>query len=193
MAYIKSYFTALAHSSNPAPFSSDTHKRNAICPAGVSIDIQNDQHKNLSYDKEAQKIEWVVNEYVLSSPIIELDGTVHITGDLIVDGTLDASYIVISGTSSTSSDTRLKENISSIENPIDIISKLEGVSFNWIKNGNLSYGLIAQDVSLVMPELVHETSSGFLQLEYTPLIAILIEAVKDLKEEIKALKETINT
>ena len=53
------------------------------------------------------------------------------------------------------SDERLKENIKVIENPIEKIKDLKGVTFTYKKDGQKSTGLIAQDLEKVLPEAVY--------------------------------------
>ncbi|MFP4487824.1 MAG: tail fiber domain-containing protein, partial [Bacteroidales bacterium] len=71
-------------------------------------------------------------------------------------------------------------------NPLEIVLKLRGVSFKWDKEGNLagkrSIGLIAQEAVEVVPELVLK-GSEYYAINYAPLTALLIEAVKELKKE----------
>jgi|688.fasta_scaffold282850_2 hypothetical protein len=84
----------------------------------------------------------------------------------------------------TASDINLKENIQKIDNSLDILTKLQGVSFNWKSTGNKSYGLIAQELETVLPELVN-TVDGVKSIAYTALIGILLEAIKELNEKLE--------
>ena len=91
------------------------------------------------------------------------------------------------------SDERLKENIKKIENPLEAVSKLNGVTYDWKANGKSSVGVIAQDVQEVFPELVKEVqplegNEKRLTVNYDGLIGVLIEAVKELKAEVQTLK-----
>jgi hypothetical protein len=64
---------------------------------------------------------------------------------------------------------------------------LDGVSFTWKETGKKSYGMIAQELQKVLPELVSQENNG-LSVSYLPLIAILIEAVKEQQKQIDELK-----
>jgi len=91
------------------------------------------------------------------------------------------------------SDKRLKENIKKIENPLKAIEQLNGVTYDWKSNGKSSVGVIAQDVQKVFPDLVKEVQplegdEKRLTVNYDGLIGVLIEAVKELKEEVETLK-----
>ena len=106
---------------------------------------------------------------------------------LLADGTLHVEGDVIAASSTVASDINLKDNIKLIEAPLDIISKLRGVTFDWKKDGLKSAGIIAQDVESVMPELIKDAGTH-LTVNYNGLVGLLVEAVKDLQYEIKQLK-----
>ena len=84
------------------------------------------------------------------------------------------------------SDRRLKSDIVTIPNALDTVSKLRGVNFT--KDGMASTGVIAQEVQEVMPEVVH-VGEEYLSVAYGNLVGVLIEAVKELKAEVEALKK----
>ena len=109
------------------------------------------------------------------------NGTLEVTGDLIAYG--------------TPSDKRLKENIKPIEKALDKVEKLEGVTFDWKENDKEvrqtwihDIGFIAQDVQKVIPELVRENEDGLLSMRHQGITPILVEAIKELKQEIEELK-----
>jgi len=101
-------------------------------------------------------------------------------------GNFAAGIITVTDLNSTS-DRNQKDNISSITNPIETLNQIEGVSFNWKLTGDKSYGVIAQELQKILPELVTETNTG-LAVSYTPLIAFLIEALKNQEKRIKELE-----
>jgi len=86
----------------------------------------------------------------------------------------------------STSDENLKTNIHTVENSLDIVDQLRGVSFDWKENGKSSYGVIAQELEQVLPELVAQTDPK--SVNYNGIIGVLIEAVKELKKEISDLK-----
>lgn len=104
----------------------------------------------------------------------------------LVDGTFSGT-ITASDINSTSDET-LKTNIKTVENSLETIQSLRGVSFDWKTTGKTSYGVIAQELEEVLPELV---SDGEIKsVNYNGLIGVLIEAVKELSAEIEELKGT---
>ena len=88
----------------------------------------------------------------------------------------------------TTSDAVLKNNVESIDDPITVIRQLFGVGFNWVDTGKKSYGLIAQMLEKVLPELVNVNEQGTKTVSYIPIIAFLIEAIKKQQDDIDMLK-----
>ena len=90
------------------------------------------------------------------------------------------------------SDISLKENIKPIESALDKVEKLQGVTFDWkeqdITNLKEDIGFIAQDVQKVLPELVRENKDGKLSLRHQGIIPVLLEAIKELSNKVKALE-----
>lgn len=90
----------------------------------------------------------------------------------------------------TSSSIRLKDNIKPIDNALEKVKQLNGVSFTWKDSRKNSVGLIAEEVGEVLPELVSYESNGedARGLDYDKLTALLIEAVKEQQKQIEQLK-----
>jgi hypothetical protein len=97
------------------------------------------------------------------------------------------------------SDRRLKEDIRYLSDALDIIERLKPAAFRYKGqiNKELGYGLIAQDVQAVAPELVRKSEDGFLKVNYSPLEMMLIQSVKELKqrhgEETKRLSGEVDS
>lgn len=90
------------------------------------------------------------------------------------------------------SDVRLKSNIEPITCSLDTICKLQGVSYNMKKyEHKKSFGLIAQDVENVIPEIVETDPNDYKAISYMELLPFLIESVKELSVEIQKLKERV--
>ena len=117
-------------------------------------------------------------------------------------GRIDATNDIVAF---STSDRRLKENISLLENSLEKVVSLSGVEFDWIE-GLKTYhgyeghdvGVIAQEVKEVLPEAVRANESGYYSVRYEKVIPLLIEAIKDLsakvdsqREEIESLKKII--
>ena len=124
------------------------------------------------------------------------DSTSKTTGTLIVSGGLGILNTISAGgdiIAYASSDERLKDNIKPIETPLEKLSKISGNTFYWneekqnIYKGK-DYGVIAQEIKAVMPELVDTRDNGYLAVKYDKIVPLLIEAIKELKQEIEELK-----
>jgi hypothetical protein len=100
------------------------------------------------------------------------------------------------------SDERLKENIAPIEHALDKLTAITGVEFDWTDSyidehgGEDGYfvrkhdvGVIAQEIEEVLPEVVATREDGYKAVKYDRIVALLIEAVKELKAEVDALKK----
>lgn len=112
----------------------------------------------------------------------------NINGDLTVTGTISSTGDIIAF---TSSDNRLKDNLTPIQSS-NYINNLTGYEFDWndrSKRTGKGKGIIAQDLYKIDKSLVHETNDGYLSVDYTGLIPVLIEEVKRLGKEINQLKK----
>ena len=114
-------------------------------------------------------------------------GTLHVEGDVVAYST-------------TVSDSRLKDNINTIDNALDKVNKLRGVEYVWNttsrKNQN-DIGVIAQEVEKVIPQIVREKEMALVDgkvyktVDYEKLTAVLIEAIKELSDKVKVLENGI--
>ena len=119
--------------------------------------------------------------------ILEADGDLLVRQDVVAYSTVVAS------------DESLKDNIITIDNALDKVHNLRGVEFDWNKGnkkGNHDIGVIAQEVEKVIPEVVYSKKDidgeDFKAVDYQKLTAVLIEAVKELSQEVTELKKQIN-
>ena len=95
--------------------------------------------------------------------------------------------ITVTGSVTETSDVSLKDDINTIQNPLQLIEQIRGINFTWKNNGTKSMGVIAQDVEKVFPELVHG-QEGSKSLQYSGLIGALVESVKELSAKVAALE-----
>jgi hypothetical protein len=99
------------------------------------------------------------------------------------------------------SDIRLKENLRLIDRPLDKIEMIRGVHYDWTEDyikahgGEDGYfirksdvGLIAQEVEIVLPELVAMREDGYKGLKYERLVALLVEGIKELHARVQKLE-----
>ena len=112
---------------------------------------------------------------------------VYINGELQVSDDITAFY---------SSDERLKDNVTAIDDPLAKVLSLGGYTFDWNENTTkegTETGVIAQEVeSLGLPGLVTTRDNGYLAVNYEKLVPLLIEAVKELSSKVDALEEKLS-
>lgn len=84
------------------------------------------------------------------------------------------------------SDERLKTDVVTFQNALAAVEQMRGVAF--IKDGQAQVGVIAQEMQRVLPQVVQENADGYLSVAYGNIVGVLIEAIKELSAEVKALK-----
>jgi len=115
----------------------------------------------------------------------------HIDLDFYYSGsTLFATNLQVTTQITITSDLSLKTNIKPLEGSLAKILGLRGVEYDRIDCDKHQLGLIAQEVEEVLPEIISEDDKGLKTVEYTAIIPVLIEAIKELKAEIDELKKT---
>ncbi|CAM3770993.1 tail fiber domain-containing protein [Vibrio aquimaris] len=83
------------------------------------------------------------------------------------------------------SDVLLKEDIERISHTLESVKAINGYRYSYIEGGKREMGFIAQEVQHVYPELVSEHSeSGYLQVDYKGMIAVLLESIKQMDERL---------
>jgi hypothetical protein len=107
-------------------------------------------------------------------------------------GRIDASNDVVAY---STSDIRLKENITPILNPIAKIEAIGGYTFDWKSEHKDLHGfeghdvgVIAQEIEVIMPEVVTTRDNGYKAVKYEKIVPLLIEAIKDLQKQVDELK-----
>ena len=83
----------------------------------------------------------------------------------------------------SASDRTLKENINSLTDSMSLLKQINPVSFKWKGSGKQSYGVIAQELEKILPELIEE-ENNIKSVKYIPLIALLINAIVELEKKI---------
>ena len=109
---------------------------------------------------------------------------------------LDSSgNLTASGNVTAYSDIKLKDDIQVIDNAIDKVKQIRGVTFtrNDMHDDKRQTGVIAQEVEQVLPEVVTESDyDGIKSVAYGNMVGLLIEAIKEQQKQIEALQEQIN-
>ena len=109
--------------------------------------------------------------------------------------TTQIGSITMSGTTNinfnTSSDARLKE-VTGKARGLEVIKKLNPVSYDWKEDGKADEGLIAQEVEKLVPNAVAISEDGYYSMDYSKLVTPLIAAIQEQQEQIDALQSEIN-
>ncbi len=113
--------------------------------------------------------------------------SLNVSGISALGGVVSSGIVTAVDFNSTS-DENLKYNVETVDNALDTVNSLRGVKFQWKEDDRTSYGVIAQELEVVLPDLV---SSGDIKtVNYNGIIGVLIEAIKELKAEVEELKNS---
>lgn len=114
-------------------------------------------------------------------------------------GRIDASNDIVAY---STSDCRLKKYVKPIKNALDKIDQIRGVEFDWkVTDEKMEkevhsfeghdVGVIAQEIEAVLPEVVTTRDSGYKAVRYDKIVPLLIQGIKELKDEVEILKSKI--
>jgi len=124
------------------------------------------------------------------STVVFRDGSGNFSMGALTCTSVSASGDVVAY---ATSDERLKDNITPIENSLEKVGQLKGYEFDWNDKQDIyighDIGVIAQEVEKVAPELVQERDDGYKAVKYEKLVPLLINAINELKAEIEELKD----
>lgn len=159
-------------------------------------------NRSFSVDSDLRGVSWMIgrdtNDYInVGTTTIDfaLDGNIDMRlendGDLHVDGNVIAY-------SSTISDERLKSDIETVENALEKVKAMRGVTFTYNHDGKKSAGVVAQELEEVMPSAITETTlplvdgegeETYKTVQYDQIHAVLIEAIKELTARVEELSK----
>jgi septal ring factor EnvC (AmiA/AmiB activator) len=135
------------------------------------------------------KYDGTASQYGGFTPTARLSnaGTWTVAGDVVAYG--------------SPSDITLKTNVKPLEGALEKVTKLQGVSFTWKENTEMSkmtnlkddIGFIAQEVQEILPDLVRKNDNGLLSLRDKGITALLVEAIKEQQQQIDELKYLLQT
>ncbi|MEQ9218333.1 MAG: tail fiber domain-containing protein, partial [Cyclobacteriaceae bacterium] len=127
-------------------------------------------------------------DYNITNADFAVNGGIAINGDMAVGGTAWVGGFTIT------SDRRLKSNISTMRGSLSSVRNMRGVTYNWkegTSNGErdslMQFGVIAQEIEEVFPELVTTHEGGLKTVNYIGLIPVLLEAIKEQQAMIESL------
>lgn len=112
----------------------------------------------------------------------------HVVGNICATGTIGAC-----------SDARFKEHVETVAGALEKVEQLRGVTFDWKRDEFCDHqfaegpqvGFIAQEVEKVLPQVVSTGSDGYKSVDYGRLTPVIVEAVKELKDENASLRAEV--
>lgn len=109
---------------------------------------------------------------------LTVNGNLEVTGDVTMGNNLTVAQDITCQTLFQLSDMRLKSNVKPVSNALSTICQLQGVHYTI--DGKPSIGFVAQEVASILPEVVGKSDEGYLTIDYSKIIPILVEAIKEL-------------
>lgn len=125
-----------------------------------------------------------------ANTIISRDSSGDFSAGSISCANVTATFSIQAADFTSTSDENLKENVQTVQNSLDTVKQLRGVTFDWKTNNKPSIGVIAQEIEQVLPQLVNEGEHK--SVNYNGLIGILIEAIKEQQIRIEELEKKLN-
>jgi hypothetical protein len=142
-----------------------------------------------------------ITDETINTSRFQIEGTNNPAGSTFALGNFNFN-VYGDVTAFYSSDERLKNNVVVISNALEKVKQIRGVEFDWsdeyietrshidkyfVKKHDV--GVIAQEIEKVLPEVVSEREDGIKAVKYDRIVALLIEAVKELSAEIEKMKK----
>ncbi|MFN2223031.1 MAG: tail fiber domain-containing protein, partial [Candidatus Promineifilaceae bacterium] len=187
--------TARIEFSVPDPFTGTTHTTDVKIRTQAAPDDQ--VRTRMVIGEEIYFYNW--------SPELESRPTISLTkGGDVLPGVDDAYLLgdsshrwqavyAVEGTIQTS-DGRFKENIVDLDAGLDEVGRLRPVTFNWIDRpeDGRHFGLVAQEVAEVLPEIVEGGQSGQpLGMNYAEVVPVLVNAIQEQQAQISELQQRL--
>ena len=132
-------------------------------------------------EAELEKLDGITNGAVAANKAVVVDGNL----DAGTFRNISASGTISAGEVTATSDERLKSDIKTIDNALDKVMNMRGVSFT--KQAEKGIGVIAQEVEKIIPEVV--TDGEYKSVAYGNMVGVLIEAIKEQQKQIDELKK----
>ena len=151
---------------------------------------------NKDTDTNATNIEILSEIAFISDGDIQINGNINNTNNIISEGYILTNnyiktdeYVEAKKGVRNISDARVKYDLKKIENAVEKIKLLSGYTFKRNDlNGINDTGLLAQEVNKILPEVVNENKEGILSIEYSKMMGLIVEAIKELSDKIDFIK-----
>mgnify|MGYP003968496643 FL=1 len=136
----------------------------------------------------------------------QVSGTLEVTGNIGVNTPATTYSLTLPNTDSlvgrgmayawsTYSSARYKENVFTMNDPIETAKKLRGVEFTWKESGHKDFGFIAEEVGKVLPQIVAFEDDGHTAtgMDYSKITSLLVECVKTQQAQLETQEKRIKT
>ena len=173
-------FKNIVVSGEPGTITADSNSDTLTFFAGASIDITSDPNTDSISIASTDTLSTVTYRGATTSTAVTFSGGINMSNSNITNG-----GVITATEFNATSDMRLKDNITAVQNPLDILAAISGVQFNWKSNGKEAVGVLAQEIEKVLPQIVNTNADGYKAVSYDSLIPILIEAIKELAAKVK--------
>ena len=158
----------------------------AISTTGIIARTGNGTASARSITGAVGDIDVVNGDGVAGNPVLSVGSNIpRLASNNTFAGTTNTFQAVLATSYQTSSDERLKKNIETLNNCVDIVENLRGVAF--VRDGRAQIGLIAQEVERVLPQVVGEDGNGYKTVEYSNIVGVLVGAIQEQQKIIKDL------
>ena len=151
----------------------------------VFVDVTN--HADLGTELRPTSVQGTFERFHAEGIQMETDGCVRVDTSGEGQMVLDVYGHVLADKVRARSDARLKRDIRSIQNGLDTVKQLSGKLYKMENAQHDSYGLIAQDVETVLPNVVYTENDQKKSVAYLELIPFIIEAIKELDTKVSTL------
>lgn len=124
---------------------------------------------------------------LIDNPLLKLDTS---NGRVGIQTATPVTELHVNGTITETSSLRFKKNINPIINALDLICQINGVTYDRQDDSNTNEpGFIAEYINEILPNVVSKDDDGeACGVNYTRIVAYLVEAIKELRQEIDELK-----
>lgn len=127
----------------------------------------------------------------LRSDVLDNGHSLSLSSTLHADGAITSNADITAFNSA--SDRKLKENIERIDNALDKVGTLAGYTFNYKGREEKMSGLMADEVSEVLPEVVYEFDGENKAIRYGNMMGLIVEAINELRVDVEYLREKIES
>ena len=121
---------------------------------------------------------------------LHVDGTIRLDDVPSGAGAFDLRMSSDGDIMRQTSDIRLKKEIETLGESLEKVLRMRGVRYTWRQDpeAGVQLGLIAQEVQKVIPEIVHQNDDGFYSVDYSELVGVFVEAIKEQHKEVEELR-----